>query len=49
MSASLNGGLAAENWSGLKKFPGYSEAELIGQLHNIIRDFRHAACGAGWR
>src|SRR6478672_7413251 len=45
MSASLNGGLAAENWSGLKKFPGYSEAELIGQPYNIFSRFRYAACG----
>jgi hypothetical protein len=36
MSASLDCGLAAE--TGLTKFPSYSEAEVIGQLHNIIRN-----------
>jgi hypothetical protein len=37
MSASLDGGSAAE--TGLTKFPSYSEAEVIGQLHNIIGNF----------
>jgi hypothetical protein len=40
MSASWDCGSAAE--TGLtkfpKKFPSYSKVEVIGQLHNIIRD-----------